>query len=499
MALDRSSRRLVIGMALCCAVAGAVITVCGDRQLGQLDAWYQTRIQAEMQLVGGATPARLERLSVDAAQARHEALMPIVLLAILLVLGCSLGAFAGAAWLQCRLQRIARRLNGIAEGDADLTQRIEALPGDAMGDLAGGFNAFVTRVQDILRRVAQTANSVAESASGLTLTSQAVSGSATGLQTQTRTIRDTSQRMAASTQEIASALQHSERRVADFARSCDTIAAASEAATHRGERITQSVNAAVGAVTRSNQALQSLAGDCSSASQASHQARSALDQTMATMRDLDKEADHIFDIVKFIEDISDQTKLLALNATIEAASAGSAGRAFGVVAGEVKELARQTAEATERISAQVQAMRQQTSSSLAELGRVDQATTRLRDLSSSIAGSIDTQCKHNVEVTDQLQLSSDSVEALAQNIAGISEQVQLLASGGRGISKNVSMISASLTVLSDETVAIAAETDGVQSEAVLLAGQAGGLDGSVEALRNTADGLQALIRYFTIA
>lgn len=501
MALDRSSRRLVIGMALCCAIAGAVIAVCGHRQLGELDGWYQERIETEMQAVagGGAVPARLEALRADAADARREAMMPIIVLAILLVGGCSLGALVGAAWLQGRLERIARRLNGIAEGDADLTQRIDALPGDAMGDLAGGFNAFVNRVQDIMRRVRQTADSVADSAGGLTTTSQALSGSASGLQNQTRAIRDTSARMAAATQEISGAIQLSESQVADFALRCDAIAKTAAAATLRGESISDDVRAAARAVTECNEALQVIAGDCGSATRVSRDGRSALDETMATMRDLDNEADRISDIVLFIEDIADQTKLLALNATIEAASAGTAGRAFGVVATEVKDLARQTAEATERIGVQVQSMRKQTSCSLTHLERVDRSTDRLIELSTSIAGAIDAHHQQNSAATEELSASSQAVGALAENIATISQQVQHLADGSQGISKGVSTIAGSVGELSGQTLAIAAETDGVQSEAVELAGQAGGLDTSVESLRETADGLQDLIRYFKVA
>ncbi len=501
MGLDRSSRRLVLGMALCCAVAGAVIAVSGHRQLGELDRWYQDRVEVELQAVaeGSPVPARLEALKRDAVEARSEAMLPIMVLALLLVVGCSMGALVGATWLQGRLERIAQRLNGIAEGDADLTQRIEAQPGDAMGDLAGGFNAFVNRVQGIMRRVMQTADRVADSAGGLTTTSQALSGSASGLQDQTRVIRDTSQRMAAATQQIAGAIQLSERQVAELAQSCDAIATASAAATERGDRISHDVTAAVTAVSQANEALASVAQNCDTATQVSRDGRSALDQTMATMRDLDKEADRISDIVLFIEDIADQTKLLALNATIEAASAGSAGSAFAVVATEVKQLARQTAEATERIGVQVRTVRQQTSCSLSHLGQVDQATDNLIELSANIASAVDTQCHRNSDATEQLKQSSDSVLALVENISGISGQVQHLADGCRGFSQGVSTISESVTSLSEQTLAIAAETDGVQSEAVQLAGQAGGLDNSVEALRDTADGLQDLTRYFKLA
>jgi methyl-accepting chemotaxis protein len=230
----------------------------------------------------------------------------------------------GAAWwvIQSKvvlpLGALALRLRDIAQGEGDLTNRIEIHGNNEIDEVGVWFNDFIGRIEDIVRRVSIHAQTLGSAATELAQTAQETASQAKQQQEQSARISVTMNEMSTAVNEISQTTQ----RAAEDARKAE------ESAVSGGQTVQTTVKA-----------IQELL--------------TANQQTSARIEDLGRSSDAIGKIVSVINEISDQTNLLALNASIEAARAGEHGRGFAVVAGEVRRLAERTSAATKEIDATV--------------------------------------------------------------------------------------------------------------------------------------------------
>jgi methyl-accepting chemotaxis protein len=152
------------------------------------------------------------------------------------------------------------------------------------------------------------------------------------------------------------------------------------------------------------------------AANAVHEAKTTNDTVMG----LSEAAAKIGEVVELINNIAGQTNLLALNATIEAARAGEAGKGFAVVAGEVKNLANQTARATEEISSQVSAIQNETSDAVSAIERIRDVITEVNDIATTIATAVDQQGISTQEIARNVQQAARGTQDVNQNIETVS-------------------------------------------------------------------------------
>ena len=184
------------------------------------------------------------------------------------------------------------------------------------------------------------------------------------------------------------------------------------------------------------------------------------------MSRLDVSAREIGKVLATISDIADQTNLLALNASIEAASAGEAGKGFAVVASEVKELAKQTAHATEEIRNKIEGMQENTATAVGAIGDVSGVITELRTISQRIATSMEEQ--------------SSAIGEMAYNIKGTSEAADEIAKNVQEASIGVTEVGSHLVdtrTAARHTTAGASETNLAADDLTRLAAQLHGLVG----------------------
>ncbi|MBT6630444.1 MAG: HAMP domain-containing protein, partial [Gemmatimonadetes bacterium] len=322
--------------------------------------------------------------------------------------------------------RIAHVAQRVARGDVE--QRLDIESQDEIGQLAASFRDLVDYTSDM----AASARDLA--AGDLTITATPRSDedvlaksfaamadrlrhAFVGLRNQAATLRKTSGDMSSMAEAVASdagEVSNSATAVAAAAEQVSTnMSTLSAAATQSQENIstmaasTEEMTATISEISR----------NASDARQVAEQAVSAVTTASQRMQDLHENAKQIGEVIDVIVDIADQTKLLALNATIEAASAGDAGKGFAVVAGEVKELARQTADATGRIRASIEASQMSTQAAMDEIQRIEQVMGTVDESVSGIAVAVEEQSVTTRDIAVNINQAAQGMGAVTDNVA----------------------------------------------------------------------------------
>ena len=303
-----------------------------------------------------------------------------------------LSAFLIARAVLKPLRTVIDRLRDIAEGEADLTKRVDETRKDELGELGKWFNVFVKNMQQILTDVRGASNQVAAAATEIAASSEEM---ARGMDQQSGQVT-----------QIGSAVAEMSSSVIEVAKKSSQ---ASEQATKAGQQATEG-----GSVVE-----QTVVG-----MQAINEAVSA---GAVSVTELGKRGEQIGEIIKVINDIADQTNLLALNAAIEAARAGEHGRGFAVVADEVRKLAERTTKATEEVAGSIRAIQDETRTA------VERMTTGTQQV------EVGVEKANAAGITLKgIVASANDVASMIQSIAAASEQQS---SASEQISRSLESIS----------------------------------------------------------
>jgi len=291
------------------------------------------------------------------------------------------------------LQQVVAGLKDIAEGEGDLTNRLEVKSRDEMGELARWFNVFIEKIQVVIRDVAQNAGHLQGSAQQLLGIAKQMSAGADQTSGKANTVAAAGEEMSANMGSMASAMSEASGNVS-------MVAAAIEEMT---STITQIADNA-------DKAAKITAGAVSQTENASLQ-----------ISELGESAKDIGKVIETITDISEQVNLLALNATIEAARAGEAGKGFAVVANEIKELARQTANATSEIKQRVEGIQHSTRGTVAEITTITKVVNEVNQIVGVIAGAVEEQSSATREIASNISQASMGISEVNENVSQGSE------------------------------------------------------------------------------
>lgn len=321
-----------------------------------------------------------------------------LLASVALVMALVLAALVIVILLVARLQvqpikTMVHRMKDIAQGEADLTQKLPVTSKDELGQLADAFNRFIESIRNLVGDISQTAQNLAANA-------QQVEGAS-------RTLEGNMQNQQSEVDQIAAAMNELVATVEEVARHAQDASSAAQEGSDETSRGSDRVNEVVSAI---------------------HEQAHTIQSTAEEVERLQESGQEIGEVMEVIRAIAEQTNLLALNAAIEAARAGEAGRGFAVVADEVRTLAARTHESTEKIQTTVDQLLQRITTAVEAMqtsnARSSQTAEGARaagDALELITQAIEKIEGMNIQIASATEQQSSTVEELNRNLERIVE------------------------------------------------------------------------------
>jgi len=389
----------------------------------------------------------------------------------------------------------------VASGD--LTADIAVDGKDEIGILANALNEMAAKLREIIKELSGTTGILSEASGEISDVSKQMDLSANIMNTHTETVAAASEQVSSSVSTVASATEESSSSVSNIAAMTEQISATFNKVSELAKRTAENVERMAGAgaetsseiiavsssVQEMTVSLKEVAVRTEEANRISRNASRSTEEINVKMNALAAASKQIGKIVGVIKDIADQTNMLALNATIEAAGAGDAGRGFAVVAGEIKELAKQSAEASDEITGQIEQIQQRADevvragietsriiNEIAEINEViasavEQQTATANEISKSVAagssavGRVSDDAAASAALVGDIARSTEEISAAAYDVArnvdelsnGIKEVAKSSAEAAKGV-RDISKSIQELNTVSKNTAGAAART-----------------------------------------
>jgi methyl-accepting chemotaxis protein len=235
-------------------------------------------------------------------------------------------------------------------------------------------------------------------------------------------INTNAQQLASSSQELTYVSQQ-------MAANAEETAAQANVASAAAEQVSKNVSTVSTGAEEMTASIREIAKSANEAARVATSAVTLAQMTNATFAKLGQSSTEIGNVIKVITSIAEQTNLLALNATIEAARAGEAGKGFAVVANEVKELAKQTAKATEDIGRKIEAIQGDTKGAVEAIDQISRIVNQINDTQNTIASAVEEQTATTGEITRSVAEAATGSTEIARNVSGVAEAARSTTEG----------------------------------------------------------------------
>jgi methyl-accepting chemotaxis protein len=239
-----------------------------------------------------------------------------------------------------------------------------------------------------------------------------------------RNIAQNSEALAGSSEELSAVSHQMSSNAEETSAQANVVAAAAEQATRNLQTVaaaTEEMTATIGEIAKS----------ASTAAQVAARAVERAGIANVTMTHLGESSSSISEVVKVIHSIAQQTKLLALNATIEAARAGAAGKGFAVVANEVKDLASETAKATEQIDQKIQGIRKGTDGAAEIITEISGIIAQMHDISTTIASAVEEQTSTTKDISRNVSEAAVGESQVTETITSVAQAAKSTSAGAQ--------------------------------------------------------------------
>ncbi|GAA2623095.1 hypothetical protein GCM10010399_62880 [Dactylosporangium fulvum] len=278
------------------------------------------------------------------------------------------------------LRRVSALLERVAEGD--LTETAGITSRDEIGQMAGALDRANARTRTVIQAFNATAHTLVDSVAQLTATGDRITEAANNASGQADLVSSAAEQVSTNVQTVAASSEEMTASISEIARNATDAARVASTAVHSAEAAN------------------------------------------ATVAKLGESSEQVGNVIKVITSIAEQTNLLALNATIEAARAGDAGKGFAVVASEVKDLAQETAKATDDIAVRIEAIQNDISGAVNAIADISSVIGQIDQFQTTIAAAVEQQTATTQEIGRNIAEAAIGSSTIAQNILGVAGAAQ---------------------------------------------------------------------------
>ncbi|WNM24585.1 methyl-accepting chemotaxis protein [Demequina capsici] len=346
-----------------------------------VDAATRTQLgDALVATVDGLTDQVATQVIAEIAANTHETTLIRIVLGVVSGLAVAVGIAMGF-WLARRTKRgvttVKLALDGLADGD--LTVKADVTSNDELGDMASSLSKAQGALRETMAEVISSAQTVAAAA----------------------------EELSASNAQVAAGSQETSAQAGVVASAADEV--------------NRSVQAVASGAEQMGASIKEISHNANEAARIAASATEVAEATNEQVAKLGVSSQEIGNVIKVITGIAEQTNLLALNATIEAARAGEAGKGFAVVASEVKDLAQETAKATEEVARRVAAIQGDTDGAVDAIGQISEIVKQINDFQMTIASAVEEQTATTAEMSRGVAEAADGSANIAGNISSVAQ------------------------------------------------------------------------------